>query len=119
MLSGFAWDKLLRPAAFLDGFDALKSALKIVIDEQTDSHDALVVDLLNHTGELGPKLHECPMQVVQRVALLGRLHLIDNLVREVDVALHQVHVIEKLVVLGGNAFLVAATITRSALRVHV
>ena len=115
MLSGFARDKLLGPTALLDGFDALKSALKIVIDEQTDSHDAVVVDLPNHTGEFGPELLECPMQVVQCVAMFGRLHLIDNLVREVDVALHQVHVIEKLVVLGGNAFLVVVVaITRSA-----
>ena len=78
-----------------------------------------MVDLPDHTYELGLKLGQRPVQVVKCIAPFRGLHLVDYLVREVYVTLDQVHVVHELGVLAWERCLLLRFVSRAAFRVHV
>ena len=92
ILGLLAWDKLLRHLTLLDGSKSIKGFVKIVVDDEAHGHDILVVDLTDHRDQLGLELGERAEQVAQSLTLLARLSLINDLIREIDVAFDKVHV---------------------------
>lgn len=103
-----------RPTAFLDGSVPFKSLMQIIVDDEAHGHHMLVVNLGNHVDELGLQLGQRSEQVFKRIGVLAGFRLIDDLVGEIDVALDQVHVIDKLLELGWNCFATTATLRRLA-----
>lgn len=99
-----ARDELLWLATLLDRSVPLERLMKIIVDDQTHGQDFFVVDLGDHIDQLGLELSESPEQVIQRITLLAGRRLIDNLVREVDVALDEVHVVDELFKLFRDRF---------------
>ena len=86
--------------------------MQIVVDDEAHGHHMLVVNLGNHVDELGLQLGQRSEQVFKRIGVLAGFRLIDDLVGEIDVALDQVHVIDKLLELGWNCFATTATLRR-------
>ena len=103
-----------RPTAFLNGSVPFKSLMQIIVDDEAHGHHMLVVNLGNHVDELGLQLGQRSEQVFKRIGVLAGFRLIDDLVGEIDVALDQVHVIDKLLELGWNCFATSATLRRLA-----
>ena len=88
--------------------------MQIIVDDEAHGHHMLVVNLGNHVDELGLQLGQRSEQVFKRIGALAGFRLIDDLVGEIDVALDQVHVIDKLLELGWNCFATTATLRRLA-----
>ena len=100
VLFRFAWLEPWWSTTLLDDLDSFESLMKIIIDKKASCHDCIIVDLADHAHELGLQLGQCAMQIIQDWAFLARLHLVNDLVGEVDVALDQVHVGHQLFKLG-------------------
>lgn len=100
---GLAWDELARSGALLDSLDALEGLVQVVIDEQTHGQDGIVIDLFDHTDQLGLQLRQGIAQIFKGVALLGWLSLVNDLIGKVDIALDKIHIIDELVILGRYA----------------
>ena len=85
--------------------------MQIIVDDEAHGHNMLVVNLSNHVDELGLQLSQRSEQVFESFGALARLCLIDDLVGEIDVALDQVHIIDKLLKLIRNGFAPATRAT--------
>lgn len=59
VFSAFPRDEGVRPPAFLDSVIPLEGALQVVIDQETDSHNFLALDLSNQGEQLGLHGSEC------------------------------------------------------------
>ena len=79
---------------------AFECFLKIIVDKQAQGHYAVIVDLANHLEKFGLKLCQSLEQIIQSFAFFTRFHWINHFIREVDVTLNQIHIIDKFVILG-------------------
>ena len=84
----FAGGKLSGPTSLLNSLYPFKRLVQVVIHQKAHCHNLLVVNLPDHTDKFGLQLSQSPMQVVQSLALLCRLHLVNDLVGEVYIAFH-------------------------------
>ena len=96
----FARDELSGPTPLLYSLYPLKRLMQVVVYQKAYRHDFLVVNLPDHTDQFGLQLGQSSSQVVQGFALLSWLHLVNDLVGEVYVALDQVHVVHELRILA-------------------
>ena len=104
VLQVLARHKPFSYSALLNGPVPFESLVQIIVDDQAHGHNIFVVNLGDHVDELGLQLRQSSEQVFKGLRLLARWRLVDDLVREVDVTLDQVHVVDELGVLGWNTF---------------
>ena len=79
---------------------AFKSLLKIIINKQAQGHYAVIINLTNHLEKFGLKLCQSLEQIIQSFAFFTRFHRINHFIREVDITLNQIHIIDKFVILA-------------------
>lgn len=96
----FARDELSGPASLLYSLYPFKRLMQVVVDQKAYRHNFFVVNLPDHTDQFRLQLGQSSSQVVKSFALLCWLHLVNDLVSEVYVALDQVHVVHELRILS-------------------
>ena len=79
---------------------AFKSFLEIIVNKQAQGHYAIIINLANHLEKFGLKLCQSLEQIIQSFAFFTRFHWINHFIREVDISLNQIHIIDKFVILG-------------------
>ena len=67
--------------------------MEVVVYNKTHWHDTFIINLANHVNEFWFKLSQSAEEVVERLALLTWLYLINDFICKVDIAFDEIHVI--------------------------